>query len=47
MYDLEKDPLEVQNVADDKKYRGYRQDLEGELKRLRAQFGDDDQVKVR
>jgi arylsulfatase A-like enzyme len=47
MYDLEKDPLEVQNVADDKKYRGYRQDLEGEMKRLRKLLGDDDQVKVR
>ena len=47
MYELEKDPYEEHNVADEKKVKGYRKHLEGEMQRLRTELGDDDQVRVR
>lgn len=47
MFDVEHDPHELNNVIADPEQQGYRRHLEGELQRLRAALGDDDQVKVR
>lgn len=44
MYDLEKDPHELQNVIAHTDYAATRTELEGELKRLRDQYRDDDTV---
>ncbi len=40
MYDLETDPNEVSNLADDPAYADVRAELETELARLQAQYGD-------
>jgi arylsulfatase A-like enzyme len=47
MFNVEKDPHELNNAIADPEQQGYRQHLEGELQHLRAALGDDDQVKVR
>ncbi|OUW17525.1 MAG: hypothetical protein CBD18_04475 [Opitutales bacterium TMED158] len=40
MYDLESDPNEMANLADNPAYAGVRAELEVELARLQAQYGD-------
>ncbi len=40
LYDLERDPREVRNVADDPAYAGVRRELEAELARLRSFYRD-------
>ena len=42
LFDLAKDPRELHSVADDPAYASIRKDLEVELERLRAQYGDND-----
>ncbi|MCA9105912.1 MAG: sulfatase-like hydrolase/transferase [Planctomycetales bacterium] len=44
MYDLEKDPHELQSVADDPEYESLRRDLEQRLKALQEQYDDDGSV---
>ena len=44
LYDLEKDGLELQNVYDEPDYAGIRTELQAELKRLRLEFGDSDEL---
>jgi arylsulfatase A-like enzyme len=46
MYDLQKDPYEMDNVYNDPSYAETRQFLKEELKRLRAQYEDDTGVGV-
>lgn len=41
LYDLERDPLEMENRANDPAYASVRRRLEGELSRLRREFRDD------
>ena len=40
MYDLETDPNEMANLADEPAYAGVRAELEAELARLQIQYGD-------
>ena len=42
LYDLEKDPRELQNVYDDPAYTAVRHDLQCELSRLQAFYRDSD-----
>jgi len=44
LFDLEKDPQEMQSVYDDPAYAGVRGELEAELKRLQDQYHDDGTV---
>lgn len=44
MYDLKKDPMEMNNVNDDPAYAKIRQELMAELKRLQKQYGDSDEL---
>ncbi len=44
MYDLKKDPMEMNNVNDDPAYAKIRQELLAELKRLQKQYGDSDEL---
>jgi arylsulfatase A-like enzyme len=41
LFDLEADPQELLSVADDPAYAAVRRELEAELARLRAEYGDD------
>lgn len=40
MFDLEKDPHEMNNIADDPAYKTIRKKLEGEILKLQKQYGD-------
>jgi arylsulfatase A-like enzyme len=44
LYDLEKDPRELQNVYDDPAYAEVRRRLTAELRRLQAVYGDSDEL---
>ena len=44
LYDLEKDPLEVNNVYDDPAYAGVVAELKRELARLKALYGDSEEL---
>ncbi len=44
LYDLEKDPNELNNVYDDTAYAGVVKELRRELKRLRKQYGDSEEL---
>ena len=44
LYDLEKDPNELNNVYDEPDYAGVAAELKGELKRLRKEYGDSDEL---
>jgi arylsulfatase A-like enzyme len=44
LYDLEKDPIEVNNVYDDPAYAEIIVELKGELEKLRKQYGDSDEL---
>jgi hypothetical protein len=44
LYDLEKDPLEVNNVYDDPAYAGIVADLKAELARLQTLYGDSEEL---
>ena len=44
MYDLEKDPSEMQNVYDDPAYASVREDLHQRLTELRKQYGDSEEL---
>ncbi|MBE0537801.1 MAG: sulfatase-like hydrolase/transferase [Phycisphaerae bacterium] len=44
LYDLEKDPGETRNVYDDPAYAGVVKELKIELERLRALYGDSDEL---
>ncbi len=43
LYDLERDPRELNNVAADPAYAGVLKDMKAELERLRVQYGDTDE----
>ncbi len=45
LYDLEKDPREMNNVYGDPEYAGVVQELKAELARLRRQYGDTNEAK--
>jgi len=47
LYDLEKDPLELHNVADDPAYAKVRKELTAELYRLKAHYGDTRELEER
>jgi arylsulfatase A-like enzyme len=47
LYDLEKDPLELQNVCGDPALAGVRRELEAELRRLQAFYRDSDDLALR
>jgi len=40
LFDLESDPEEIVNLADDLRFAGKRVELESALKRARAEYGD-------
>jgi hypothetical protein len=40
MYDLEKDPEEINNVYNDPSYAGIRESMHVKLKNIRASYGD-------
>jgi len=40
LYDLQEDPLEINNLYDDPRYAPVREELKAELARLQAQYGD-------
>lgn len=44
MYDLEKDPSELNNVYDDPAYAAVRDELHGKLQDLRKEYGDSDEL---
>ena len=44
LYDLEKDPNELNNVYGKASYAGVATKLKGELERLRRQYGDSDEL---
>jgi arylsulfatase A-like enzyme len=44
LYDMEKDPQELNNVYDNPDYSGIVQELKTELKRLQAYYGDSDEL---
>lgn len=44
MYDLEKDPSELNNVYDDPAYASVREDLHRRLEELRKEYGDSDDL---
>jgi len=44
LYDLERDPREVNNVYADPAYAGVRHDLESELLRLQKLYGDSEEL---
>jgi arylsulfatase A-like enzyme len=44
LYDLEKDPYELNNVYDNPAYKDVVEQLKIELKRLQRQFGDSDEL---
>ena len=44
LYDLEKDPNELNNVYDNPDYAGVVEELKGEIERLRKQYGDSDEL---
>jgi len=44
LYDLEKDPKELNNVYDNPAYAGIVKELKAELERLRKQYGDSDEL---
>jgi arylsulfatase A-like enzyme len=45
LYDLKKDPHELNNVYDDKNYASIRKDMTAELYRLKAHYGDTMELK--
>jgi len=44
LYDLEKDPEELQNVYDDPAYASVVTEMKAELKRLQELYGDSDEL---
>jgi arylsulfatase A-like enzyme len=44
LYDLKKDPNEVNNLYDDPEYAGIIETLKAELQKLRKQYGDSDEL---
>ena len=40
LFDLEKDPWETRNLAEDAAHKSLRQDLQGRLQRLQKELGD-------
>ena len=44
LYDLEKDPREINNVYNDPAYANVVKDLKSELKRLQEYYGDSDEL---
>ena len=47
LFDLEKDPREMKNLYDDPAYAGIVTELKAELVKLRAQYGDSDELQQR
>ena len=44
MYDLEKDPREMNNIYEDQDYADGRADIRGKLEELREIYGDSDEL---
>lgn len=44
LYDLEKDPQEMKNVYDDAAYTQVKEDMHEQLKAMRTQYGDSDEL---